>query len=74
MKESEYSIIFYQEEKIVGVSAIYATYEEVKQLSHMLVNVDDEFLPNQGKFDMIGYIKNFDLNRAINQMSTKVKK
>jgi len=58
---SEYSIVFYKEQTVVGVSNFVSTKEQAKELANGVAGLYGAYLPNDGDFDMVGYIKTFPM-------------
>ena len=58
-----YSIVFYKKGKVVSVGNITSSKSEVRNLVGLLANTKSKYLPNKGKFDLVGFVKSFDLEK-----------
>lgn len=58
---NNYSIVFYKEENIVGISNVDSTYSQAKNLAEALADSSGEYLPNMGDYDRVGFIKSYSM-------------
>lgn len=70
--EKEYTLLFYNENKVVATTNIVTTKESVKILGEVFVNAIGEYLPNKGNYNTVSWIENtnidYILDRAIKQV------
>jgi hypothetical protein len=59
---NEYAILFYKEERIVGVSSITSTLDEVRGVTNLMANSEGDYLPNSGDYNLVGFMKAHDIN------------
>jgi hypothetical protein len=59
---NEYAILFYKEEKVVGVSSITSTLDEVRGVTNLMANSEGDYLPNSGDYNSVGFMKAHDIN------------
>lgn len=71
--ENQYTIVFYQENNIVGATNFVTTKENVRIVGEVLSNCSGDYLPNKGIYDTVGWIKSTNiediLDKAINEAS-----
>jgi hypothetical protein len=72
-KTEDYSIVFYDEGKVVSVGSITSSKDEVRNLVKMLANADSKYLPKQGKYDMVGFVKTFNLYEMADKIENETK-
>lgn len=62
---NEYSILFYKGKKVVGVSSITSTLDQVRGLTSLIANSEGDYLPNNGDYNMVGFMKSYDIQTAL---------
>jgi len=72
--ENEYVLLFYKKNNIVGATNCVGTKTTVAALGDILANSDGEYLPNRGKYDKVGWIKNTNINDILNNAIIESKK
>lgn len=66
---SNYSIVFYKESKVVGVSNFISTREQAKQLANGVAGLEGLYLPNDGDYDTVGYMKTFPMEYILENLN-----
>lgn len=62
---NEYAILFYKEEKVVGVSSITSTIDQVRGLTALMANSEGDYLPNSGDYNLVGFMKTQDIHSLL---------
>lgn len=62
---NEYAILFYKEEKVVGVSSISSTLDEVRGITNIMANSEGDYLPNSGDYNLVGFMKAYDIHKLL---------
>ena len=62
---NNYSIVFYKEENIVGISNVDSTYFQAKNLVQALADSVGDYLPNMGDYDRVGFIKSYSMDYVL---------
>jgi hypothetical protein len=74
---NNYAALFYKEQKIVGVSTFDSTKDEARNIVNLLANTHGEFLPNDGDYDGVSFIKTNSidsiLDGAVRQIESRGK-
>lgn len=74
--EKEYTVLFYNKNKIVGATNFITTKSNVRAIGKVFANSTGDYLPNKGNYDTVGWISNTSiqsiLDKAISE-STKTK-
>lgn len=66
MKTSkDYTILFYKKKKIIAAGTVHATPANAKNIATLLANADGKYLPKQGDYDEVGFIKQINVNRLV---------
>ena len=72
-----YAALFYKNKKIVGVSTFDASIDEARNIVNLLANTHGDFLPNNGDYDGVSFIKTNSIdsimNGAVRQIESKGK-
>ena len=74
---SNYSILFYKEENIVGISNVDSTYNQARNIVEALADSTGDYLPNMGDYDRVGFMKSYSmdyiLSKATEDLAAKEK-
>lgn len=74
---NNYAALFYKEQKIVGVSTFDSTRDEARNIVNLLANTHGGFLPNDGDYDGVSFIKTNSidsiLDGAVRQIESRGK-
>ena len=63
--ENDYVLVFYNEDKIVGATSCVGTMETVATLGEVLVNSTGDYLPNNGIYDTVGWVKSTSIDTIL---------
>lgn len=63
--ENDYVLVFYNEDKIVGATSCVGTIETVATLGEVLVNSTGDYLPNNGVYDTVGWVKSTSIDTIL---------
>lgn len=70
--EHEYILLFYKENSVVGSSTCITTKENIKVIGKALVSSEGYYLPNQGIYDTVGWIKNTNMDTILQNVMADI--
>lgn len=63
--EKEYVLLFYKETDVVGATSCVGTKETVATLGEILANSTGDYLPNNGIYDKVGWVKSTNIDTIL---------
>lgn len=62
---NEYAVLFYKEERVVGVTSMSSTIDQVRGFTALMANSEGNYLPNNGDYNLVGFMKTQDINEIL---------
>ncbi len=72
--ENDYVLVFYNENTIVGATSCVGTKETVATLGKVLANSTGDYLPNNGIYDTVGWVKSTNIDVILNNAKLESQK
>jgi len=71
--ENDYVLVFYNENTIVGASVCVGTKETVSTLGKVLADSTGDYLPNNGIYDKVGWVKSTSIDTILTNAISRTK-
>jgi len=72
--ENDYVLVFYNENTIVGATSCVGTKETVATLGKVLANSTGDYLPNNGIYDTVGWVKSVSIDTILSNAISEAQK
>ena len=71
--EKEYVLLFYKETNVVGATSCVGTKETVATLGKVLADSTGDYLPNNGIYDKVGWVKSTSIDTILTNAISRTK-